>query len=253
MGKYAPLREHLLNRQQKVWHAHFTEIEKIIGQSLPKSARHYHAWWANQEYSPQCSAWLEEGWITSDIDLPNETVVFKKDRTGKIKGARKSSDQAREGNVSEPSFHSWDTNKIVTCSLGMEWCPIGQVQLDKIGRIVFPDVKKTPALYRFRIRKSRKEKMYIGETVNLKRRFGNYRNPGSSQQTSKRINKILVTMLKEGAEISVSVMMSGAWVDKGNGQEVLDLSSKVARCFLENAAILEEHALDVESLNKANL
>lgn len=37
MGKYAPLREHLLNRQQKVWHAHFTEIEKIIGQSLPKA------------------------------------------------------------------------------------------------------------------------------------------------------------------------------------------------------------------------
>ncbi len=51
-----------------------------------------------------------------------------------------------------------------------------------------PRCSQAPGIYRFRIRGSKGKALYVGETENLARRFGFYRNPGPSQQTNVRMN-----------------------------------------------------------------
>lgn len=138
-----------------------------------------------------------------------------------------------------------------TCRLGMAWEPLGRVTMGDDGRLVFPKVPKAPALYRLRTRHGGRDAVYIGESDNLSRRFGNYRNPGPTQQTSKRINAKLKDALDAGAEIAVAVVLAGAWLDWGSGPQDADLSSKVIRCLFENAAISAGGGKDVEMLNRA--
>lgn len=75
------------------------------------------------------------------------------------------------------------------------------------------------------------------EATNLQRRFHNYRSPGPTQETSKRINKLLLMVLAEGAAVGVAVALE-ATVDSGHGPDPSNLSSKVVRCLVENAATL---------------
>lgn len=138
------------------------------------------------------------------------------------------------------------------CRLGMAWKPLGRVTAGEDGRLVFPKAERSPALYRLSISIGGDDAIYIGETENLSRRFGNYRNPGPSQQTSKRINAKLKDALEAGAEIAVSVVLGGAWIDWGKGPQEADLSSKVIRCLLENAAIADGGSQQVEMLNRAS-
>lgn len=128
---------------------------------------------------------------------------------------------------------------------GSRW---GALRRGKTGGWCF----RSPALYRLSIRLGGNEAVYIGETDNLSRRFGNYRNPGPSQQTSKRIHAKLKDALKAGAEIAVAVVLGGAWIDWGKGQQEADLSSKIIRCLFENAAIADGGSQQVEMLNRAS-
>ncbi|MBF0326793.1 MAG: hypothetical protein HQL42_17225 [Alphaproteobacteria bacterium] len=125
----------------------------------------------------------------------------------------------------------------VHCQLSMAWQEVGPIMVADDGRLTFPDIDKAPGLYRITIRQGTSREVYIGEATNLRRRFHNYRSPGPTQETSKRINKLLMKVLAEGAEVGVSVSLS-ATIDSGNGPEPADLSSKVVRCLVENAAIL---------------
>jgi predicted GIY-YIG superfamily endonuclease len=150
-------------------------------------------------------------------------------------------------------IHNWDEEHRITCSLKIKWKPLGKVELDEGNRLVFPVVDKIPALYRFRIREDGKESLYVGETMNVRRRFSNYKSGAKSQKTSHRINRALVTALQKNAEVSVSLITEGAFIDKGCGDEPLDLSSKVVRCYLENGAILCGSATNIKNLNKANV
>lgn len=76
-GKYSPLKEHLLARDDEVAHFTFSEIENILGFSLPNSAHKFPAWWGNgsQRHS---YAWLDAGWRVDELSLPNNTVNFKR-------------------------------------------------------------------------------------------------------------------------------------------------------------------------------
>lgn len=121
--------------------------------------------------------------------------------------------------------------------MNMVWQEIGPIRVADDGRLIFPEIGKDPGLYRLTIRRDALREVYIGEATNLRRRFHNYRSPGPTQETSKRINGLLLKVLAEGAEVHVSVSME-ATLDSGNGPEPADLSSKVVRCLVENAAIL---------------
>jgi hypothetical protein len=94
MSKYDPLGEHLSGLGRSDSHMlTFDQIEAILGFSLPKSARQYQAWWANQVGSGhvQSNAWLDNGWHTELLSLGGKHVTFKPVDTPRApKGARKS-------------------------------------------------------------------------------------------------------------------------------------------------------------------
>ena len=89
--KYEPLKRFLEARFDAVSiPLAFADVEKILGFSLPRSARHYQAWWSNTRIGhTYAAAWLDPGWKTSGLDLAGQRVTFVKADTA--------SDLAEEG------------------------------------------------------------------------------------------------------------------------------------------------------------
>ena len=251
MSKYAPLTQHLITLAKPIWHTTFSEVERILGFSLPPSARSYQAWWANSfDNLPQHRAWLEAGWETADLNLRAEHVLFR--RTAPTAPAQKlPMALAPTVPFKQPDPHPWDAEaRKLLFGAGMTWRPLGRVERDESGRLVLPAAPSLPGIYCFRVRQSQAERRYIGESDNLARRFANYRTPGSSQPTNIRINTLLLEALGTGAEVSASIVVDGAWINWGKEPLKLDLSSKAGRRLLENAAILESGAIEIEMLNR---
>jgi hypothetical protein len=80
MSRYKPLTEHLRRQGLDRWAASFEDIEKVLGSSLPESARKYPAWWANQKGQghSQAAGWQNAGWRTRRIDLAARRVEFER-------------------------------------------------------------------------------------------------------------------------------------------------------------------------------
>jgi hypothetical protein len=79
MTKYAPLSRYLGLQSSQQIVLTFTEIEKILGADLPRSAATYPEWWAN-ETNPesthtQCRAWLAAGYKAYP-DIASNIVRF---------------------------------------------------------------------------------------------------------------------------------------------------------------------------------
>jgi hypothetical protein len=131
-----------------------------------------------------------------------------------------------------------------------EWvCPGRSWLILLDGRLTFPVAQQVPGLYRFRIRGSAGEAVYIGESENLARRFRLYSSPGPSQQTNLRLNAKFRKALSERAEIGVAIVTTEAWIDVRGTQVVADLSSKAMRRLFESAAVVESTGDAIESLN----
>lgn len=79
MSKYTPLRQHLARIQQAEAALSFTDIEGILGGSLPTSARVHRTWWANHGRNMvHQMAWVGAGWRVEDADLTRERVRFRR-------------------------------------------------------------------------------------------------------------------------------------------------------------------------------
>jgi hypothetical protein len=143
-------------------------------------------------------------------------------------------------------FNARDSQYKLNCSLSLQWHPKAQLLIDSNARVTFPKVEAIAGLYRFSAHyPDGRYANYIGESENLRRRFGNYRNPGPTQPTNLRINAWLKNLLNEGGEVFVATAEQ-AWLDG----ELADLSRKATRRMFEQMAIALEHADDVESLNR---
>src|SRR5579859_84205 len=78
-SRYTPLSDYLQTRppSQDGVLLHFAEVEQLMGDRLPASARAHRTWWANAASShTQARSWLEVGWQVANIDMTEETVVF---------------------------------------------------------------------------------------------------------------------------------------------------------------------------------
>lgn len=79
MNKYTPLEKHLENKQEERVRMMFSDIENIIGDTLPPSARKHRAWWSNNPSNSVITyAWLEAGYKTTEVNLEGETLVFRR-------------------------------------------------------------------------------------------------------------------------------------------------------------------------------
>jgi CBS domain-containing protein len=84
-GKYVPLRDYLENiKQEGIVNLQlaFDQIENLLGEDLPDSARQHRAWWGN-DYSThvQAIAWLSAGWLVDGVDMNKEEVDFRQTNT----------------------------------------------------------------------------------------------------------------------------------------------------------------------------
>jgi len=78
-SKYYPLYRHLVTSGSDEVVCTFTEIERIIGTTLPPSAWTARGWWSNRSRgSPQATAWLDAGYHVSSLDVSAQTVTFRK-------------------------------------------------------------------------------------------------------------------------------------------------------------------------------
>ncbi len=79
-SRYAPLAIWLQTQtgtHQKNLLLSFEQIEKIIDDKLPPSARQHRTWWANDSVShTQSQQWIEVGWRVSSVNMREERVVF---------------------------------------------------------------------------------------------------------------------------------------------------------------------------------
>ncbi len=132
-------------------------------------------------------------------------------------------------------------------SVNIEWSSAGEVRWDDNGKPIFPSLQAAPGLYRLRFAATRE--VYIGETVNLKRRAGNYRNPGSTQQTSTWVNERL-NVAREANEVVLVETSDHAFVVVRGATIAADLTTKPVRLLLENAALLDESQSGWRILNR---
>ena len=77
--KYRKLYAHLRSLSSREWKASFADIEAIIGDRLPASARRHRASWANDITQARARAWLAAGWETAQVDMDAETLLFRRE------------------------------------------------------------------------------------------------------------------------------------------------------------------------------
>ncbi|MFQ5996894.1 MAG: hypothetical protein ACE5KP_04645 [Dehalococcoidales bacterium] len=78
MPKYTPLREWLKRHPEDNVVVTFSEIEKIIGERLPRNARKYFKFWDNTQGTMAIHAIRSAGFQTVMVDRQNETVRLKR-------------------------------------------------------------------------------------------------------------------------------------------------------------------------------
>jgi DNA-binding transcriptional regulator YiaG len=77
-SKYQPLLEFLQQSNQAEVILTFAEIEELMNDTLPDSARKKRAWWSNRRKGAlQANAWMEAGYWVEDIDLEQQRVTFR--------------------------------------------------------------------------------------------------------------------------------------------------------------------------------
>ncbi len=79
-ARWVPFRHYLklqLARRQEL-QLGFRQIEAILGDGLPKPARKYPEWWANDPANEQAHTWLDAGWVVTAVDLQAEEVHLER-------------------------------------------------------------------------------------------------------------------------------------------------------------------------------
>ena len=79
MNRYDRLQAYLESRPGDLWEATFSEVEAVLGEPLPYSARRHRPWWSNGGGHTQTRAWRSAGWKTVKVDLQQETLEFRRE------------------------------------------------------------------------------------------------------------------------------------------------------------------------------
>lgn len=76
MGIYQPLAEYLAAAGEEQVRLSFSNLEEILGFSLPESAYTFPAWWSNSGGHTQAKAWGQAGYRVSTVNLKGQSVLF---------------------------------------------------------------------------------------------------------------------------------------------------------------------------------
>jgi hypothetical protein len=76
-AKYFPLYDYLRREEADTLSLTFTEIERLIDDALPPTARTRRAFWSNRKVGAhQAAAWMESGYHVIEVDIETERVTF---------------------------------------------------------------------------------------------------------------------------------------------------------------------------------
>ncbi len=79
MSKYDPLKTYLERKGEAQIPMSFSEVEKVIGVSLPPSARMHRPWWSNNPSNSVITyAWLAAGYKTRAVNMEAEELIFER-------------------------------------------------------------------------------------------------------------------------------------------------------------------------------
>lgn len=80
-SKYYPLFAHLQQAAGEPVTLTFSQIEQMLGSSLPGSARQRAGWWSNRSQGAvQAAAWMGAGYHVAKVDLAAQAVRFARAR-----------------------------------------------------------------------------------------------------------------------------------------------------------------------------
>jgi len=255
LSKYDAIADFLISKNQNEVRLLFIDLENAIGFSLPASARKYPEWWANNKVEGRhCNSWMNAGWITRDVDIGSEKVTFIKDGFASSSAFLASanimntivSPSVNKTHIAEPVIAP---DGILELEMKMYWLEQGEITIDESGKLAFPPSEKSPGLYRMRFHAENSDRTYIGETINLKRRFAHYRNPGPSQSTNIRINTALIEHISNGNSVTIDTVTGGSTLNFDGNRKTPNFANKATRRLFEHAAIVLDSASDIESLN----
>ena len=137
-------------------------------------------------------------------------------------------------------------------ALRFQWRSLGDVGVDHAGKLVFPQAAADPGVYRFEVDDVQRS-VYFGEASDIRQRFRQYRNPGVTQQTNRRLNDLLGRVVSSSGQCRVSVVKILSFEGQAHEAE-LDLRLKAARLLIESSAIVlarKDGTRDVLNLDKA--
>lgn len=77
-GRYAPLAKFLSGVSGDAVEVSFEEIEEVLGEPLPLSARKHRSFWANSPRHAQSRSWLSSGWETTGLDWAQQRLTFRR-------------------------------------------------------------------------------------------------------------------------------------------------------------------------------
>ena len=98
MSKYAPLTGYLSSSGMDYIPMTFTEVEKVIGDKLPRSAFEYRPWWSNNSSNHvNADSWLNAGYKTADVDMTKRKLAFRKASASELPVERNNRTSKDEG------------------------------------------------------------------------------------------------------------------------------------------------------------
>jgi hypothetical protein len=250
-SKYDPLtRELRASPTLAEWD--FAAIGRLVG-GLPRSAYEYREWWANSRRNPQGRAWLAAGRKVDLVDLLAGQVRFTTGAIQVERGRGRGRPPARLGAAEGRATAALPDAIRLPASLEVAvegvWRSVGSVTVSAEGGLVFPALPSVPGCYRL-IWTSPDGvlRVYVGESVDLRRRMRNYERPGVSQRTSLRVNALLADGLRNGDTVEVEMLDAAGLLISGERRPV-DLSAKADRVLVEHAALVAVRGSGVEVHN----
>jgi hypothetical protein len=131
------------------------------------------------------------------------------------------------------------------------WREVGEVRLGPYGKLLMPDPGHGPGIYRFRLTRGGARGVYIGESDDMSRRFGQYRNPEPSQRTNVRMNERMRALIATGGIVKVAVVTE-AVLRVAECHELLDLAHRTGRRLVEQHLLDEAREAGTETVENVN-
>lgn len=209
----------------------FAELDAVAGR-FPDSARTHNAYWADSVTGhAHARGWLDAGFLATPQFVEGR-VWFHRGVPRSPAGRRSTGQTVKTSTAVTPELER--TGEEYCGEIAYGWLDAGEISLTN-ARLGVPIFGVTPGVYRFTLLEAGGDvrSYYVGESENLFQRMNGYRNPGPTQATNQRINRILQDLLEDGGSVRVAVVLE-ATLDGDH----LDLAHRSARLLVENSALL---------------